>query len=45
MRYARLVKGAVTVTVTAATAVCHTLMTAGHTWAGGGTGRRGRGCP
>ncbi len=43
MRYARLVKGAVT--VTAATAVCHTLMTAGHTWAGGGTGRRGQGRP
>ncbi|MFI6803620.1 hypothetical protein ACIBO6_01150 [Streptomyces luteogriseus] len=32
MRYARLVKGAVTVTV--ATAVCHTLMTAGYAWAG-----------
>ena len=42
MRYARLVKGAA---VTAATAVCHTLMTAGHTWAGGGTGRRGQGRP
>ncbi|MBB4715459.1 hypothetical protein [Streptomyces luteogriseus] len=32
MRYARLAKGAVT--VTAATAVCHTLMTAGYAWAG-----------
>ncbi|MFH9583696.1 hypothetical protein ACH4MW_10340 [Streptomyces luteogriseus] len=32
MRYTRLVKGAVT--VTAATAVCHTLMTAGYAWAG-----------
>ncbi|MFF7866529.1 hypothetical protein ACFZCT_08735 [Streptomyces qaidamensis] len=33
MRYARFVKGAVT--VTAATAVCHTLMTAGYAWARG----------
>ncbi|MEU9629602.1 hypothetical protein AB0D89_22735 [Streptomyces luteogriseus] len=32
MRYARLAKGAVT--VAAATAVCHTLMTAGYAWAG-----------
>ncbi|MGW6547452.1 hypothetical protein ACWGBH_32080 [Streptomyces massasporeus] len=32
MRYARCVKGAVT--VIAATAVCHTLMTAGYAWAG-----------
>jgi hypothetical protein len=32
MRYARCAKGAVTVTV--ATAVCHTLMTAGYAWAG-----------
>ena len=39
MRYARLVKGA------AVTAVCHTLMTAGYAWAGGGTGRRGQGRP
>ncbi|MFE9026426.1 hypothetical protein ACFYOA_09215 [Streptomyces iakyrus] len=32
MRHVRIVKGAVTVTV--ATAVCHTLMTAGYAWAG-----------